>query len=54
MKISAKTVSLGNNKIKFVSLENIADVKMGLSSGDNKFYLEDSCVSRRTVLLHNG
>ena len=39
MKISAKTVSLGNKKIKLVPLGEIADVRQGLFTGDNKFYL---------------
>ena len=39
MQISAKTVSLGSKKIKFVSLGEIADVKAGLGTGDNQYYL---------------
>ena len=38
MKISAKTVSLGKNEIKFTTLEQISDVRMGISSGDNPYY----------------
>ena len=39
MKISAKTVSLGNKKIKFMTLEEVTDVKSGLGTGDNQYYL---------------
>ena len=39
MKISAKTISLGNKKIKFVLLGEIADVKTGMTTGDNSYYL---------------
>ena len=39
MKISAKTVSLGNKKIKFTALDDIAEVKVGLQTGDNPYYL---------------
>ena len=39
MQISAKTVSLGSKKIKFVSLGEIADAKSGLSTGDNNYYI---------------
>ena len=39
MKISAKTVSLGKNEIKFTTLEQISDVKQGLATGDNISYL---------------
>ena len=39
MKISAKTVSLGKNEIKFTTLEQISDVKQGLATGENISYL---------------
>ena len=39
MQISAKTVSLSNKKIKFTSLDDIAEVKVGLQTGDNPYYL---------------
>ena len=39
MKISAQTVSLGNKKIKFTALDDIAEVKGGLQTGDNPYYL---------------
>ena len=39
MQISAKTVSLGNKKIKFTTLEEVTDVKSGLGTGDNQYYL---------------
>ena len=39
MKISAKTVSLCKNEIKFTTLEQISDVKQGLATGDNISYL---------------
>jgi len=39
MKISAQTVVLGNKKIKFTSLAKIADVKTGVGTGDNQYYL---------------
>ena len=39
MQISAKTVSLGKNEIKFTTLEQISDVRQGLATGDNKSYL---------------
>ena len=39
MQISAKTVSLGNKKIKFTALDDIAEVKVGLQTGDNPYYL---------------
>ena len=39
MQISAKTVSLGKNEIKFTTLNEITDVKVGLQTGDNPYYL---------------
>lgn len=39
MKISAQIVVLGNKKIKILKLEEIADVKKGLATGDNQYYL---------------
>jgi len=39
MKISAQTVVLGNKKIKILKLDEIAEVKSGLSTGDNQYYL---------------
>jgi len=39
MKISTQTVVLDNKKIKILKLEEIADVKQGLATGDNLSYL---------------
>ena len=39
MKINCKTILIRNSEIPFTTLNDISDVKVGIQTGDNKFYL---------------
>ena len=39
MNIECRQIFINNSEIEFVFLEQISDVKSGLTTGDNKFYV---------------
>jgi len=39
LQISAQTQTIVNKKIKFTTIEDISEVKTGIGTGDNKYYL---------------